>query len=298
MKIIIKGEIMFGYIKIFKPGLKTEDFDVYKGVYCSLCKQLGKDYGLTARFFLNYDFTFLSLCLLSLSDNDCNFIKSNCSFCFRKKCLHCDTNGDSLKYSAAITIITTYHKVLDNIDDKKFLKKVPYYIISKIIKNKYKKAKRIYPDITEKIEIQMKKQSQIEFKKINSIDQAAHSTATSLANIFTLATDGANENLYRFGYCLGRYIYICDAIDDLEKDHKNKNYNPFLTNHSGTPDFSLIRSKILPIINTTADELAKSYEKIQFRKYKVILNNIIYYGIDNTINNLLKKEENADEKSI
>ena len=288
---------MFGYIKIYKPELKIKDFEIYQGIYCSLCKQLGKDYGITSRFLLNYDLTFLSLCLLSLNDNKYQFKKSNCTFCFAKKCLHCITEDDSLKYAAALTIITSYHKIIDNISDKKFLSKIPYFMVLQLIKHKYKKAKRFYPQIAEAIEIQIKNQFEFEKSGVNSIDRAAHSTATSLAEIITFAYNKKSDSIYRFGYCLGRFIYICDAIDDLEDDYKRKNYNPFLLNNNNT-DFRQIREKCYSILDTTADELAKAYESINFEKNKSILDNIIFYGLDNTINKVLRKEENNNEKPI
>ncbi len=298
MTITNKGDDMFGYIKIFKPELKFKDFELYKGIYCSLCKQLGKEYGLTSRFLLNYDYTFLSLCLLSLSNHDCEFKKSSCSFCFAKKCLHCTSEDDIFRYAAALTVITTYHKLIDNLSDEKHFKKIPYYVCSKLIKNKYNKAKKFYPEITEIIENQMKIQSDFEKEKKNSIDHAAHATATSLAEIFSFVYGNNDDNIYRFGYCLGRFIYISDALDDLEKDFKNINYNPFISDFNNSPDFIQIRTDGFAILDTTADELAKAYESIPFGKYKEILSNIIYYGLDNTINIVLRKEKKTDEKSL
>ena len=52
---------MFGYVKAYKPELKVRDYEQYKAVYCSLCKTLGREYGLFARLTLSYDFTFAAL---------------------------------------------------------------------------------------------------------------------------------------------------------------------------------------------------------------------------------------------
>ena len=57
---------MFGYIKADKPEMKIKEFEIYKAVYCSLCKELGKSYGLLARLTLSYDFTFLALLNMAL----------------------------------------------------------------------------------------------------------------------------------------------------------------------------------------------------------------------------------------
>lgn len=58
---------MFGYVKAYKPELKVRDYEQYKAVYCSLCKTLGREYGLFARLTLSYDFTFAALLRLALS---------------------------------------------------------------------------------------------------------------------------------------------------------------------------------------------------------------------------------------
>ena len=52
---------MLGYVTIAKGELKIKEYDTYKAIYCSLCKQLGKDYGIFAKFILSYDFVFLAI---------------------------------------------------------------------------------------------------------------------------------------------------------------------------------------------------------------------------------------------
>jgi hypothetical protein len=59
---------LFGYIKISKGELKIKEYELYRGVYCTLCKVLGKNYGLISRSTLNYDFNFLTLLNMSLKD--------------------------------------------------------------------------------------------------------------------------------------------------------------------------------------------------------------------------------------
>ena len=52
---------MFGYVRPHKQELLVREFEQYKGAYCQLCRQLGKDYGWTARLTLSYDCTFYAL---------------------------------------------------------------------------------------------------------------------------------------------------------------------------------------------------------------------------------------------
>ena len=71
---------MFGYVKMWKPELKMAEYEQYQGVYCSLCKQLGRRYGLPARMTLSYDFTLLALLGMALTPDCPGFEKSRCSF--------------------------------------------------------------------------------------------------------------------------------------------------------------------------------------------------------------------------
>ena len=54
---------MFGYVRPLRDELKCRDFDLYRAVYCGLCRCMRRRYGLLAPMFLNYDFTFLALLL-------------------------------------------------------------------------------------------------------------------------------------------------------------------------------------------------------------------------------------------
>ena len=49
---------MFGYIRVDRAELLGKEYDAYKGIYCALCRQLGRDYSIFARFILSYDCTF------------------------------------------------------------------------------------------------------------------------------------------------------------------------------------------------------------------------------------------------
>ena len=60
---------MLGYVRAYRPEMKFKDYDMYKGVYCSLCKSIGKRYGLLARLTLSYDFTFLAILRMAVREN-------------------------------------------------------------------------------------------------------------------------------------------------------------------------------------------------------------------------------------
>ena len=73
---------MFGYVKTDKPEMKIKEYEAYRGLYCSLCKAMGKHFGVFSRLTLSYDITFLVLARLSFLDNAGNLTSSRLSLFF------------------------------------------------------------------------------------------------------------------------------------------------------------------------------------------------------------------------
>ena len=71
---------MFGYVKVYQPELKMGEFEQYRGVYCALCRTLGKRYGVLAQMTLSYDVTFLSVLHMALSEDCVGFTKGRCPY--------------------------------------------------------------------------------------------------------------------------------------------------------------------------------------------------------------------------
>ena len=51
---------MFGYVKPFVPELKVAQHELYRAVYCGLCRAMGRVTGQASRFTLSYDLVFLA----------------------------------------------------------------------------------------------------------------------------------------------------------------------------------------------------------------------------------------------
>ena len=115
---------MFGYIRAYKPEMRVKEFEMYKTVYCSLCKKLGKNYGVLSRFTLNYDFTFLSLLELSLKPESCDVTRKHCTFNPLKKCNYCSDLSVGFDLPAAAAMIMLYYKLADNAYDEKGVKRI------------------------------------------------------------------------------------------------------------------------------------------------------------------------------
>ncbi|MBP3706618.1 MAG: hypothetical protein J6J13_05180 [Clostridia bacterium] len=279
---------MFGYIRANKSELKVKEFDTYKAIYCSLCRKLGKNYGFISRLTLSYDFTFLTLLNMSLKEGCPAFERKICAFNPLKKCNYCK-DEESLEMPASAAMILLFYKILDNINDEKGFKKIGYMAIKPIFYFSYKKAAKNFPYIEKIVSEYIQKQSLLEKEKCSHIDKAADPTAVMLSKLISLCSEDAIQKraLERMGYCLGRYIYLLDAAVDLEKDIKNNSYNPLRYSIQGDME-DYIKEKIVPHLYFCSNEAALAFELLDIKKYKSILGNIIYLGLEDTF----KKELN------
>lgn len=283
---------MFGYIKINKPQLKICDYQVYKGIYCSLCKDIGKSFGLIPRLLLSYDFTFLALLKMSTINNKSNFKCSRCSFNPFHKCLQCDLGDEPIKFSSAMSILMLYYKMKDNIRDSKFIKKLLCYLVYPILKIHYNKVKKIYSNLDEYVSKQMESQNIVEDRDSNNFDEASQSTANMLAYIFSYNVEDESQKriLNHLGYCFGRYIYIIDAMDDLKKDIKNHNYNTISIMFKNQCNEKEIVEYIDGVLNRTISEIINTYQLLDIYNYKEIMDNIILEGLLVEKERVLKRE--------
>ncbi|MEG0570806.1 MAG: DUF5685 family protein, partial [Oscillospiraceae bacterium] len=152
---------MFGYIKPYKPELKMGEYDTYKAVYCGLCKQLGKVYGPFSRLTLSYDFTFLSLVSMAMSEECSGFTSCRCiANPFKKRA--CAVGCGDLSFGACCAMIMLYYKVLDNYHDSGFFGKLKSIILMPFVKSARKKAIKQYPKVDEIVSSAMSQQFLLE----------------------------------------------------------------------------------------------------------------------------------------
>lgn len=277
---------VIGYVRAYKPEMKFKDYELYKGVYCSLCKQLGKRYGIFARLMLSYDFTFFALMRMAVRNSCTKLTASRCSFNPAKKCVDCGDNAD-ISYTADLTVITMYYKLMDNISDSGFFKRLLCKMLMPYAKSKYKKACRYQPEIAKKAEHFMHLQSQIE-KTECCVDEAADASARMLSEMLGYNIECNDiEALKKVGYFVGRWVYLTDAVDDCGKDIKNKNFNPLKNKYSddGFKDYAR------GMLTLTTAQTLNYFKKLEIHRFYDIIYNVLYDGMNCVMNKVLNGEE-------
>ncbi len=283
---------MLGYVRAYKPEMTFRNYEIYKGVYCTLCKSLGKRYGFPARFILSYDFTFFAMVRMALREGCPQFTASRCSFNPAKKCLDCNRDNEDIAYTADVSILMMYHKLRDNIEDSKFFKKLFCRMLMPYAKHLYKKACARVGDIYKILETQMARQQLLENNNA-SLDEAADPSAIMLSELLGYnITCNDHESLRKFGYMVGRWVYITDAVHDCEDDIKDGSFNP-LKNRFSSPDFKEYCEEMM---NLTIGEAILSYKRLKIVRFDDILTNVLYDGVYSVTQKVLKEE--PYEKSL
>lgn len=290
---------MLGYVKAFKPEMKIKDYELYRGIYCSLCRALGRNYSPVAQLFLSYDFAFAAVLRLAVMQECFSFSQKRCPYNPAKKCMICSEKSE-LDYCSHAVIITVYYKVLDNLHDKGIKSKIIAALIYPIVWLMHKKAVRLAPGIEKIISESIKNQSELERKNDIGIDEAAHPSADALGRVMSFGfKDGLKNKLYSLGYMVGRFVYILDAADDLEDDVKNGSFNPFKAEYSNIKDKECRRKfaeKAEGMLNLTHSGALDALDKIKKNRFEDILENIVFDGLDHSRKTVLSKYAENEEK--
>ncbi len=296
INICIRGSVVFGYLQVQKSELLVREFDAYKAVYCGLCKQIGKDYSFLTRLSLSYDATFYTMILMSLEKSCTGFKGGRCKFNPLKKCKFAKCKSDSYSKAAAFSVITAYYKLIDDKKDSGFFKRLLTGIIKPFFGHWRKKAKKLYPELDEAVAKMMDAQFEVEQDSSSGIDAAAHPTAEMLGTVLSFegSDDTQKRVLYEFGYHIGRWVYLMDAADDLEKDKKHNCFNPFL--NVETDDLAQYQTSVL---NQSLARAYDAYNLLELIDFKGILDNMMLYGFPSKQNTVVYRlQEEEDDKSV
>lgn len=272
---------MFGYIRPWKPELKMKEFALYKAVYCGLCRELGKGYGLPARFMLNYDATFFCLLALSLRQERCGFGKTRCPANPLRRC-DAAAPAPALSFWADVTVLLFCEKIEDDRHDAGLSGRAAALLLRPWAAFLRRRAAKRSPQAAELIGGFARRQLAAERGRGASLDAAADPTASLVAGLLRAGSEGAQARvLERLGYFLGRWSYLADAADDLERDLKNGDYNPFAAACGVTREMPLReRREILrPALTICISEALTAFALLECRRDAPLLGNVLGLGL-------------------
>ncbi len=261
---------MFGYIIANKAELKFKEFDVYHSYYCGLCRKLKEKYGAAGQIALSYDMTFLLMLLSGLYEPDTESSSCKCiAHPFEK---HETRSNLFTEYMADMNVLFAYYKCMDDWQDEKKMLKLVY---GKALEGKTRKARAFYQDKYRKIDLLMHDMSEAEKSGKADIDTLAGLFGQIMIQIVVCREDEWTENLSRFAFYLGKFIYLMDAYEDVEEDIRKGTYNP-LKRIYDSPDFE---DECRTILTMMMSECCREFEQLPILENVEILRNVLYSGV-------------------
>ncbi len=285
---------MFGYIKIYSPELLVKEDTFYRAAYCGLCHYMNsicKLFPLT----LSYDFTFLSVLRMGISDEKISFKKKRCIVHPFKKKVYVEKN-DSVKFSCSSAAFFLHCKFNDDYSDNSGIKRIISKIgmnYSKKIESKLEKKTNISDTLKNDILDKLSSIYELEKNNVDSVYLPADLFGDIMGSVFSYEINEPDNNrcLFELGKHIGRWIYIIDAFDDLESDIKKGSYNPFavLSDYKS----ELFPERILDALKLELRDAGLALELLKFNDQNLyhIVKNVIYFGLPKEADRIYQKNK-------
>ena len=277
---------MFGYVVINKPELKIKDYEAYQSYYCGLCRSLKKRHGFLGQMTLNYDMTMAVILLSGLYEPETTEKRFRCLV--HPTGRHTARQNRFTDYAADMNVLMAYEKAMDDVLDEK---KVSARLLSSLLRPKAKKVRARYPRQAAVITENLRGLNEAEKRGETDLDTLAGYFGRIMETIVVFKEDYFLRDLSRFGFFLGKFIYLLDAYDDMEQDIKNGCFNP-LTPMKDRPDFE---ERVEEILEMMMAESARAFEMLPIIEGADILRNIIYGGV---WTKYLAKKQKVQKKSV
>lgn len=284
------GEMLtvFGYVRIFRPELKIREEAAYRGVYCGLCRCMGRRTGCLSRMTLSYDFVFLAILRAALTGDTFTMESRRCAVHPTKK-EPAAAPCPSLEYAARAAALLQYEKGRDDLRDSRGLRKLAARMMLPSLRRAAARAG--LPELSRILRDKLDALSGIEKQALPSVDTPAGLFGELLGEVFAFGLEGNQRRLaYSAGFHTGRWIYEADAADDREKDRKSGSYNPYLLlwdkKPDGTPESDdTMNADIRLALNLESGQIAAAVALMDFSSipaFAPITDNILRLGMPAT----------------
>lgn len=327
---------MLGYVKIDRGELKVREYEIYCGYYCGVCKSIGKRYGQLPRMALSYDAAFLAIMLASLENEPDEPVQEHCiGHHVKKKTI---IRSEAIDYAADVMLILAWHKLLDDAhDENKVFAKATAALLKGIYKKLRARHPALCEGIEKHLRklaaLEEEKCAQLDpaaeaFAKIMEIifAEGAHlilgeANATDFTNGMVHSASGIpdaeatkqdtfltieetppdippREALAKIGYHMGKWIYLADAIDDIEENIQSGAYNPLLFRFgydAGRETPQAFRKRIEEDLKFNLYHylaMVSNYvNSLDIKKNQGIIENIIYFGLNRKTEEIIAQTE-------
>ena len=285
---------MFGYTIPIESALPYEDRISYRNYYCETCHHLREEYGFIPTLTVNYEMTFAALFFNSILEEGerIHYVPKK-HFCIIR---HSASHTELMHRLTAYAILVANNSLLDDkMDDGSSLKaNLGLLGLNRAIT----KAKNEFPEYDEAILKGYDKLREIEASgESDPVVMGSYSAQSMIDVLKLMLGDSFDERMQGLFRNLGIWVYVMDAIEDLDDDKKEGTYNPFI---AGDPDFTnkkeFVKNNIFPIgeiMGGIIGRIQAAYSSLRddIRFNVNILDNIIYQGIPFSAHRIIRGEK-------
>lgn len=281
---------MFGYVKTDLPNLYVKDTVLYKGLYCGLCKGIGKCCGGKGRLLLSYDLTFLSALMHNVCGIDVKIERKRCIIHpFRKRPVA--QNDELNERISCLNVILAYYKLRDDvIDSNKGRVKKTFF------SSNYKKARKKEPELDKIVKENYENLLKLERENTDSVDIVADPFGNMMEQVVChISGEKQSEDLKVLAYNLGKWIYLIDALDDFDKDKKKGQFNVFVNAYKDSNDKKELLLKhgrdLIFTFGTLNNEISERTRLLDYKFNHDLTDNILHAGLRQTLKEIMENKK-------
>lgn len=262
---------------------------VYKKLYCSVCNSLKDNFGAMNCMLTSYDATFF-LAIFDGLEIERKSYKISCPVNPFYKKLNIELSERARNYTALISAYYMYAKLKDDIEDENKLR-------YKFIFNRFKKNKKMQKKFSENEDLITILQNKInEYYNLEKnaskydFDTLSNKMGELFGEVFKNyllpeVKKSTVNAMYKLGFYVGKWTYLADAFDDLEKDKANNKFNPIFYMED-YPDMEIILKKVMFMSDYLTNRMLLELGNLELNRNLEIAYNIIHYGMPLTMVNI------------
>ena len=216
----------------------------------------------------------------------------DCAHNNKTNCLSCRSSSE-LDYWARLSILLIYHKLENDVEDGAWYKR-PLLIMLRKAKGQ---CESTLPVQSETISNALKEIASLENGNCDDIDQLSNIFAEMMASVTSASPSNCDPGIKIISSCiaywLSRWIYIIDALDDMQKDRKKGDFNPFILLEE-----KLHRSDVITKARNLLEECLERLEHYcslhPYTDQYAILCNVLAEGVPITTASILRRNEDKE----
>ena len=231
----------------------------------------------------------------SLAQEKSCLSKGRCKYNPFKKCVYSIGENQTV-ITARLALILTALKAEDDLKDSDvpFFKKLIARLLFSHLNRHIKKLDE-YTSLIACIKQKLNALSHLEKENSSDIDRACEIFGELMAEITAFGFEDSKTAIAReIGSSIGRYIYLIDAIDDVEKDSKSHSYNPLISKFGSLEETREQFNTLDVSLSAYVSRAMLAINLIPDGEYTRIINNILTMGLGKNAYKIMT--ENGDKK--